>query len=94
MHVLKKVSSYWNGFIRTTGISINYYLGNYSNTVWIIGDGRSGTTWLGDIINWKKNYREMFEPFHPNKVKSAKPYTLHQYMRVDDDSDNYFSSLL
>ena len=94
MYLLKKVTNYWNDFIRAIGININYHLGNYANTLWIIGDGRSGTTWLGDIINWEKNFREMFEPFHPDKVESAKPYALHQYIRVDDDSDNYFASLM
>ena len=94
MHLLKKVTDYWNVFIKAFGIHMNYYLGSYKNTVWIIGDGRSGTTWLGDIINWEKNFREMFEPFHPDMIESAKPYALHQYIRVNDDSDNYFASLM
>ena len=94
MYVLKKVTNYCKRLISTIGININYYLGSYRNAVWIIGDGRSGTTWLSDIINWEKNFREMFEPFHPNKLELAKPYALHQYMRVNDDSDHYFAQLM
>ena len=71
---------------------MNYHLGNYSkNTIWIIGEGRSGTTWLSDIINWKKNFREMFEPFHPLKVKEAQAFSLHQYVRIKDKSNSDFT---
>ena len=37
---------------------------NYKNTIWLIGSGRSGTTWISSIINYKGDYRELFEPFH------------------------------
>jgi hypothetical protein len=34
-------------------------------TVLLAGSARSGTTWLGDVINFNNGYRYMFEPFHP-----------------------------
>jgi hypothetical protein len=37
---------------------------NYKKTIWLIGSGRSGTTWISSIINYTDSYRELFEPFH------------------------------
>ncbi|MCP5005002.1 MAG: sulfotransferase domain-containing protein [Planctomycetes bacterium] len=37
-------------------------------SVILSGSGRSGTTWIADIINYKMDYRSMFEPFHPHNV--------------------------
>jgi len=34
------------------------------NTIFILGDGRSGTTWINDLINYDGRYIEVFEPFH------------------------------
>lgn len=34
------------------------------NTIFILGDGRSGTTWISDLINYDGRYIEVFEPFH------------------------------
>lgn len=34
-------------------------------TVFVAGDGRSGTTWIAEIINFNNDYRFIFEPFHP-----------------------------
>ena len=38
-------------------------------TVILLGTGRSGTTWIADCINYKNEYRSLFEPFHFRKVK-------------------------
>lgn len=68
--------------------SLNYYLGNYENPIWVTGDGRSGTTWLLDLINWHGKYRVLFEPFHPQFVKALQGYEFFQYLRVEErDSD-------
>ncbi|MEM9215747.1 MAG: sulfotransferase domain-containing protein [Cyanobacteria bacterium P01_F01_bin.150] len=64
---------------------LNYHLGNYrKDVIWIVGDGRSGTTWLGDLVNWHKNYREIFEPIHPFHVKRTKEFGFNPYLRPDD----------
>lgn len=42
----------------------NLTLGNYQDKVFILGDGRSGTNWLIDILNFDKRYRLIYEPFH------------------------------
>lgn len=71
-------------------VAANYYLGNYREVVWLLGDGRSGTTWVSNIINWSGRYREMFEPFHPKLVKGMHGFAFHQYVRPDE-TDPYFS---
>ena len=69
MHPVKKIV-----------LTANYWNKNYKEVIWLIGDGRSGTTWLSDLINHDNRYRSMFEPFHSQSVKFLKP---HQYMRPD-----------
>jgi FkbM family methyltransferase len=32
--------------------------------VWLVSDGRSGSTWLSSILNHRKNFAEYFEPLH------------------------------
>lgn len=74
-------------FKRTARIpvaSLNYYLGNYKDVIWVTGDGRSGTTWLSDLINWHGKYRVLFEPFHPQLVKDVQQYDFFQYLKIDD----------
>lgn len=51
-----------------------------NKSVILAGIGRSGTTWVGDIINHKNNYRVLFEPFHPKMVKEAKDFKYIQYL--------------
>lgn len=67
--------------LKRAAFLINAGLGRYRRTVWLIGDGRSGTTWVSDILNWDKRYRELFEPFHPWHLKA--PFRMHHYLRRD-----------
>jgi hypothetical protein len=72
----------WN-LRRNFALKTNYLLGRYRREViWVIGDGRSGTTWLSSIINWHGRYREMFEPFHPEFVPEMRSLRPYQYVRV------------
>ena len=40
----------------------------------LIGSGRSGTTWLHDMLTMDFNYRPIFEPLHELQVPIAKKY--------------------
>lgn len=75
--------------LRAGVMAANYYMGNYRDVIWLIGDGRSGTTWVCDLINWNKKYREMLEPFHPKWVRGMEGFFMHQYIKPDNN-DNYF----
>jgi hypothetical protein len=53
-------------------------------TVILAGCGRSGTTWLGDVMNYRNTFRVMFEPFFPDKVPALEGWWNHrQYVRPD-----------
>lgn len=62
----------------------NYWLGNYKEVIWLIGDARSGTTWVSNLINHGKKYRELFEPFHHHHVDEMESMPPHLYMRAQD----------
>lgn len=64
-------------------------LGNYKNTVFIAGIGRSGTTWLEEMINYHHDYRIMFEPFRVDKVDILRQWNDQQYIRPDNHQDKY-----
>lgn len=57
---------------------------DFSNVIWLIGDGRSGTTWVANLINADKSYREMFEPFHPVKVPEASNFEENMYVSPNE----------
>lgn len=50
----------------------------------VAGTGRSGTTWLANIINFANDYRVIFEPFNPRKVPEMKSFGYRQYLRPDN----------
>jgi Sulfotransferase domain len=69
--------------LRDFAVKSNYLLGRYRREViWIVGDGRDGTTWLSSVINWHGRYREMFEPFQPEFVPEMRSLRPYQYIRV------------
>lgn len=73
-----------SNLLRNMALRANYLLGRYRREViWVIGDGRSGTTWLSSIINWHGRYREMFEPFHPELVPAMRSLRPYHYVRVN-----------
>jgi len=59
------------------------------STIFIAGMGRSGTTWLSELINYNQNYRDIFEPFLPYKVQISSSFKYLQYL-----NPNYQDSLL
>ncbi len=54
--------------------------GNYRKSLIIAGSGRSGTTWMMELLNFKNQYRVMFEPFHNDKVPIFKNWRYRQYL--------------
>jgi hypothetical protein len=51
--------------------------------------GRSGSTLLLNILNHGKKYREIFEPFFPDRVKEAKDFIYPQYISPEDRDPKY-----
>lgn len=70
---------------RRTVLRLNARLGRYADQViWLIGDARSGTTWVSDLINHDTHYRDMFEPIRPSRVDPTSFLTPQQYVRPGD----------
>ncbi|MEO0475285.1 MAG: sulfotransferase domain-containing protein [Planctomycetota bacterium] len=58
-----------------------------AGTVLLAGSGRSGTTWMSQIINHGNPYRDIFEPFHPQHVSHAKGWPFMRYLPADQLDD-------
>ena len=63
--------------------------GDHTDSILIAGGGRTGTTWLLDILNWRNDYRTMYEPFNSGHVPVCGAFSSHQYLRPDDDDPRY-----
>ena len=48
--------------------------------LWVIGDGRSGTTWVQEMISRRYRFRMMYEPFHPESGKLFTDYSPNLYI--------------
>lgn len=67
---------------------------DYRDTVLIAGIGRSGTTWLGDLINYDKRFQTLFEPLHPeNGVDLRHKLYNGLYLRPDTCDDTLKSEV-
>ncbi len=63
--------------------------GRATDTVLLAGSGRSGTTWLGEIIDRHHDHRVIFEPFKPDAVTLARPFRAGLYLRPGVDDPTY-----
>jgi hypothetical protein len=54
------------------------------NTVFVAGSGRSGTTWLAEIINYRNDHRLIFEPLRPDRVRLGRTFGSGGYVRPSD----------
>jgi hypothetical protein len=55
-------------------------------TAIVVGAGRSGTTWLAEVIDSQVPCRLMFEPFNPDQVRQFRRFSHFQYMRPDEEN--------
>jgi len=63
---------------------------DYRNSIFLAGVEKSGTTWVSDIIiNYKHEYRYVYEPFWPQRVDICREFRLYQYLRPEN-RDSYF----
>jgi len=82
-NIFKKIGSIMRGQLYfETGKS-------YKETVLLCGSGRSGTTWLAEILNNDNTFRYMFEPFHPDHVKIVKHFSSRQYIQNINKSKEF-----
>ncbi len=77
---------------KLTAFHANHLLKKYDSTLWLVGDGRSGTTWISDLVNNDQYFREMFEPFHPHFIKKMQFLSPHQYVRPHENNARLFNT--
>ena len=86
----KKLSNKFQALRQSLYLDVNP---DYRSTVLLAGTGRSGTTWVGDIINYKNEYRVLFEPFHCERVPLIADFHYRQYLRPDNKDPKYFHAI-
>ena len=59
--------------------------GDYKQTVFLAGCGRSGSTWVTQILNYKNEYRILYEPFHSLYVDIMSHFRYRQYLRPENN---------
>ena len=72
------------GLLRRISECLYLDLGTPEATTFIAGMGRSGTTWVGAIVNHDFSYRILFEPFRPEHVPAAAVFGPFGYVRPND----------
>lgn len=63
-----------------------------SSLVFIAGTGRSGTTWLAELLNYDSSARLIFEPFHRDNVKEWANFSYAQYFRPEQEAPEAFEA--
>jgi hypothetical protein len=54
------------------------------DSVLVAGSGRSGTTWVAGIVNYRNDYRYIHEPFRPHRLKTARVFRPRHYIRPNE----------
>ena len=75
---------------RMSAIQHSFYLDvnpDHRASVLVAGSGRSGTTWLAEVLNYDNHYRLVGEPFTREHVPIVRHFARLQYVRPDDDAD-------
>jgi hypothetical protein len=71
------------------GFYVDLGKGDHRSSVFLAGSGRSGTTWLSQIINHRRVYRYVFEPFNPREVGTLGHFRTKQYLRPEDRREKF-----
>jgi Sulfotransferase family len=67
--------------------------GDHRSAVYVAGSGRSGTTWLAEVINYRNAYRYMFEPLTPPHVPEFQHLIRGQYLRPENHDPAYLTPM-
>jgi hypothetical protein len=63
--------------------------GDQRSTLYVAGGGKSGTTWIAEILNYRNEYRYMWEPLTPPFVPMFSHLRRGQYLRPDNCDPRY-----
>lgn len=62
---------------------------DYRASVVLLGSARSGTTWVGEVIDRHHDHRVVFEPLRADRVPLARAFANGQYLRPDTTDPRY-----
>jgi sulfotransferase family protein len=62
---------------------------DYRRTLFLSSAGRGGSTWLAELLNYRNDFRYMFEPFYAGEVPAAAAFANWQYLRPDEESPEH-----
>lgn len=80
-----------NKIFKRLYINVNH---RTDNTIFLAGTGRSGTTWLSNIINYRRDYRDLFEPFHSRYTPECHGFKNKQYLSPDNQDAYYYDTAM
>jgi hypothetical protein len=63
--------------------------GDHHSTLYVSGSGRSGTSWVAELLNYRNDHRYMFEPLTPSRVPSFNHFLRGQYLRPEDQDRSF-----
>lgn len=63
--------------------------GGTEDTVLVAGSGRSGTTWVEELLNRNNDFRIMFEPFWGKQVREVRHFSDHQYLAPGNNDSRF-----
>ena len=66
---------------------------DYRATVLLLGSARSGTTWVGEVIDRHHDHRVVFEPLRADRVPAARVFANGQYLRRVDTDPRYLDPM-
>lgn len=64
-----------------------------SRSIIVAGSGRSGTTWISEIINFDNRYRFIFEPIRPEVVPILEGMSNKQYLRPENNDRKFLDPI-
>jgi sulfotransferase family protein len=56
------------------------------DTTLVVSTGRSGSTWVAELVNHRNEYRLVFEPFRPERVRKARALGRGYYIDPSDQT--------
>ena len=62
---------------------------DYRASILLSGSNRSGSTWVGDILNYDNEYRLIAEPFNNGQVEMCRHFPLRPYLRSENDDPKF-----
>ena len=66
--------------------------GGPEDAVLLAGHDRSGTTWIAEALNYRRDFRYIYEPFRPGRTDATAAFTPRLYLRPDERDPRYVES--